>query len=550
MSVRKALEFCGDEGGAIAPLYALALFGLIGMAGVGFDYARVMALDTELQNAADQAALAAASQLDGGTDSITRAQGAVRNFLAKSDGAYVNETRLSNIDDDADGNSRPIAQIQFAFWEDYANDAPDKPVALDVTDSSKAEVVQVTIEQRALSYALTPIVGAIVGRAGATAMATVDSAYCKVPPMMVCVPNSGFGAYDPATGTVSNKGEGVRLHLLPSAGSTDPLSPGVFGFLDFPYPGPSGNPNTTLGWNVTNPGCTGESVETEPGARDTEGEALNTRFDLYRASAPACNSTTGNFCPSKNVTKDVFIENSIPGNFLTKAAAVSAAAAATCGAAGNNPSWVEYDSISRTNPNLDVSALSNPGYPRDTCHIGGSCSTQTFGDGVWDIAAYLRTTHPSVVGAGGAITYPAGLSANSTRHEVYNWESVDGNADGVPDNVSSPVKAGYTIQTANNGRFTAKYYCAYPRPVSGTGIAPPQTLKDRRVLSVAAVDCTGLNGRDTADIIRYIDMFLVKPSAQGGNKEFYAEVIGEEVGVGAGANNFQFYTKRKAVLIR
>ena len=66
MRVRRPSRFWRDEGAAIAPLYALALFGLIGMAGVGWDYGRLMAMDSELQNAADQAALAAATQLDAG----------------------------------------------------------------------------------------------------------------------------------------------------------------------------------------------------------------------------------------------------------------------------------------------------------------------------------------------------------------------------------------------------------------------------------------------------------------------------------------------------
>ena len=38
---------------------------LIAAGGIAFDYARLAAMDTELQDAADQAALAAASQLDG-----------------------------------------------------------------------------------------------------------------------------------------------------------------------------------------------------------------------------------------------------------------------------------------------------------------------------------------------------------------------------------------------------------------------------------------------------------------------------------------------------
>ena len=54
----------GHEGGAVAPIVALSLFGLIAAGGLAFDYARLAAMDTELQTAADQAALAAATQLD------------------------------------------------------------------------------------------------------------------------------------------------------------------------------------------------------------------------------------------------------------------------------------------------------------------------------------------------------------------------------------------------------------------------------------------------------------------------------------------------------
>ena len=69
-------SFGGDESGAIAPIYALALVGLVSMAGLAFDYTRLVAMDTELQNAADQAALAAATQLDGEDGAIDRATAA------------------------------------------------------------------------------------------------------------------------------------------------------------------------------------------------------------------------------------------------------------------------------------------------------------------------------------------------------------------------------------------------------------------------------------------------------------------------------------------
>ena len=65
--------FFRTDQAAIAPLYALALFALVGAAGIGFDYARLVSMDSELQNAADQAALAAATQLDREPGAATRA---------------------------------------------------------------------------------------------------------------------------------------------------------------------------------------------------------------------------------------------------------------------------------------------------------------------------------------------------------------------------------------------------------------------------------------------------------------------------------------------
>ena len=73
MSGFSGKRFWRNESGATAALYALALPALVAVAGVGFDYARLAGLDSELQNAADQAALAAVTQLDGQTGACARA---------------------------------------------------------------------------------------------------------------------------------------------------------------------------------------------------------------------------------------------------------------------------------------------------------------------------------------------------------------------------------------------------------------------------------------------------------------------------------------------
>ena len=73
-----------NSDGAVASTVALSLFAVIAVGGLAFDYARLAAMDTELQNAADQAALAAAGQLDGGAGACARAAAAASGLLSNN----------------------------------------------------------------------------------------------------------------------------------------------------------------------------------------------------------------------------------------------------------------------------------------------------------------------------------------------------------------------------------------------------------------------------------------------------------------------------------
>jgi uncharacterized membrane protein len=70
--------------GAVAPIVALSLTALVAAGGIAFDYARLASMDTELQDAADQAALAAASQLDRQTGACARAAAAASSLLSNN----------------------------------------------------------------------------------------------------------------------------------------------------------------------------------------------------------------------------------------------------------------------------------------------------------------------------------------------------------------------------------------------------------------------------------------------------------------------------------
>src|SRR5690242_17735129 len=95
--------------GAIAPMAALALVGLIAAGGIAFDYARLATMDTELQQAADQAALAAATQLDRADDSQTRASTAIQD-PDNSHRLASNFTRFAN---EGNGTGITIDSIKF-----------------------------------------------------------------------------------------------------------------------------------------------------------------------------------------------------------------------------------------------------------------------------------------------------------------------------------------------------------------------------------------------------------------------------------------------------
>jgi hypothetical protein len=74
-------------------------------------------------------------------------------------------------------------------------------------------------------------------------------------------------------------------------------------------------------------------------------------------------------------------------------------------------------------------------------------------------------------------------------------------------------------------------------------------------LTVAAVDCAGLNGKGSVKVKKWIDVFLVEPSTDRtspystGKEEIYVEIVGEATKPG-GANAFQYYGRNRPYLLK
>lgn len=528
-----------NDEGTVAPIVALSLVGLIAAGGIAFDYARVASMSTELQSAADQAALASATQLDGQSGACVRAAAAASSLLANQT-FFANEGGGTNVAIPTSGVTDCTGNSAIHFYQSY-NQTTDTPGPAATSDAN-AKVVIVSVTPRQAVYALTPIVAALrSGNIGAQAVASVSSAICKQPPVMICNPaetptNTSF---DPS----NYIGDGL---LLTSVGNGNgSWAPGNFGYLNT-QTGVNGAPDLRegLGWSTPAGTCIpSDGVDTKPGATVTVTDALNTRFDIYDSNV-SC--PTGGACPAAiNSVKDV----RRPANANNTGN----------GCALQNQGWQLDTSgngyYGQTYPTTaaDLPTTTTPsamGHPRDECHAvsaSGSCTNGRIGDGNWDRDAYFRTNYVrSVSGAGGAAgTYwtsaqwqtNTGLSPTvartdptyASRYNVYVWEMAH----------RGQVIDGVSVLGARDPTATGNTLVSYGLPQCsaaqgyGSGQIPSSTTPDRRRISMAVVNCTANNVQGSSNnvpVLKWVDLFLVEPSvnrARTNNGDIYAEIIGE-----------------------
>ncbi|MCL6698909.1 pilus assembly protein TadG-related protein [Sphingomonas sp. NSE70-1] len=551
--MRRPSFWVGNNSGAVAPTVALSLFALIGAGGIAFDYARLATLDTELQNAADQAALAAVTQLDQQSGAIARATAAAQSLLA-------NQTLMAN-DNNASGLVAAVSAVVF-----YATKADAEAAnglncpttnAIDPTASNAnatAKFVCVRMADRVARYALTPVTAAFSsGNISAMAVAGLGTAICKVPPVMICNPDEPTGNSDKNLDFDIASRIGAGLRLISVGNGNTAWAPGNFGYLD--TGSPTSNPNVelrqALGW-VTPPGdCSGlAGVKTRTGAGTPVTQALNTRFDIYEkantGNGNAASCPSGATCPASiNTVKDV-IQKGTPNQ------------ANKCGVANNEwelpPSGQYYGSGNVPAPSnttdltqTEADTIKAMGYPRDKCHAisqNGSCTADKVGNGAWDRGAYFRVNYgwtaaqwPGYL-ATGTNSIPI-TNTTPSRYQVYRWEVANRGT-----TIGGKVILGPRVYGSGPNGETA-----FGTPVCsqlqgyGSGMVPGGNNVDRRRISTAVINCNAWNvhggGGTVYGVVKWIELFLVEPSLQRDRtdvNDVYAEFIGQtQMGAGSSA---------------
>jgi Flp pilus assembly protein TadG len=512
-----------DTKGAVAPLVAISLFAFVGAAGVAFDYARVAALDTELQNAADQAALAAATQLDGKAGATVRATAAAQTLLK-------NNTYFAN-----DGGSSEAAVASVRFYQSYDNST--ETLGPEATGAQDAKVVRVEMAARQAAFAFTPIVQAITTQSlSAKALAGLNTAVCRVPPLMICNPNETI---DP---TFSAMLPGSGLLVGGRAQTSDAYAPGNIGFLNtgYAYSDTAEGKNTlikALAQQNSIGACVAwDSVTTEPGASSPVLNALNTRFDVYANNVQQTDVCGLGQCPpSPNVRKDIVREaptSNGQGDPISNQCTPKQEDS-------NGKGWKLPDLAGRYLPpanrmltEIERSKLLPMGHPRDICHATevATCTGGREGNGVWDRDAYFQSNYGwDAAGSSSLNGWPrkTGLPLNVTRYETYLWELKSENLNLKPGGLAQPVR----VDT--KGKDASPTW-SHGAPVCQTrNVSAPRGNLDRRRLTLAVVNCNAerVTGRTKVkNVQKWIDVFYVEPSwdrDRTRQTDVYVELIGE-----------------------
>ena len=269
-----------DTRGVLAIYVALVLTLFLATGVLAIDFGRLAVLRTQMQNAADAAAIAAASKLTGAPGARANATTAANAFVATS--------------------SLPIGGGNLSIDTLSLFSSYDTATATGVTatEDATAIIAQVTMTTQTINLILAPLIDLLDPPTGAaptsaqliaTATAQYSPIICNVTPFMVCDPAEGG---DPSLSLSNSANIGKQL-LIKQKGGGGAFAPGNFGLL-CTISGDCGASaiGDALADELSNTCKTTDAVdvETAPGSKTNQiRNGVNTRFDIVTNSAPAQN---------------------------------------------------------------------------------------------------------------------------------------------------------------------------------------------------------------------------------------------------------------------
>lgn len=497
--------FWSDRRGAVAMYFGLGMPLLLGITALAFDVGRVMSLQSELQAAADAAALAGAAELDGQKNAISRAQAAAGCPGSGVNGAFGTnyQTFATPTKTALDPSGKDVDIVLCYFYSDPLTFKPNLlPIDTASNDGNTtkkdtdAVYIKVVARLRSVANAFITIVGGPqIASTTATATAGFSQTICQPAPLMICNPNE---ASDPTFSKPPAAGQELLLPYSGSIGFQQGAS-GNWGLLDPPTVTAAdscgvGNGNGDpviekfLAQNASF-GCTSTGLTTRPGKPNKVPQSLNVRFDLQgdKIGAPSDPCYT----PAPNVTKGY----DISGN----------GAQAACNS---------------DNPDIPPAAEGMP----DDATISG-----LFGSGNWDLTTYWGDNHAGANNLPAPV--PQGLKdfAAGKISVTLAGSGTSVTLGNPPGTATIPTPSGLTPTGVPTRYATYLYELStssnIPAPNAPAGHlenGAPQCYKgnnatiDRRFLYAAVVNCSqqGVTGQAKGVIpVGFIQLFMTQPAS-------------------------------------
>jgi hypothetical protein len=544
---------------------------MIGMAALAVDMGQAYNAATELGNAADAAALAGATQLDGTSGACLRAIAAATNANLANVETFVSNPAGPTVF--IDPTADPIANTNIRFLSALVKDANGDLIGDYITDAAlcdgDAEYIEVTVDRASLAagddyrvnFSLAPIVGVTEAFPVGYAVAGLGSAYCGIVPMMMCeltpLPPDATGSFWDDLNARPEVYRGRGLYLKSGDNSTQ-WGSGDFGFLSVEGDWDCGGAcqlQQALG--AVNPPmfCLGtEDLETEPGNNSGARKGFNTRFDIWMGDIA---SEKGNvqFQPAVNTLKGKKLDDG------------------ACALANWSDPVAPYTgpgSYDISDPPTTLAPDATMPHPKDNCAYpwtgtnptGGTC----MGDAAdnsdrmsvapdpidWDLDTYLAVNQYGVTEIDIRNDLRIAATDPLTRFMVYKWEMGYNGAYGIgdygsvgPDSYKLPDRLGaidMNIVGVPPGPLDIDPQPPIPQvmeyggpqcfngPMGDDAASGTVVTADRRTIKVAVVDCESqvIKGKTKGvESKGFIEVFLLTPwQVNGGVHEIYTEIIG------------------------
>lgn len=488
-------RFSKDEEGTAAILWAISLVAVLGFVAVGWEVGKMGRTHAELQSFVDAVALAAAGELDGRPDSITRATAAANNLIRDTNTYGVG----------TDGN-RALGSADFMpliFLSGLPASDTASVSSFITTTPAEAELVEVTAQPHTITITFLRVLNGLLGqplgnnpRMGAKAIAGYAQAACDITPLMFCLPS-----HDLALGDMIE---------LRAKGGSGQWSSGNFGFLDLfadgtgicGVTGPGGVQGSdthcllSAQEGISQCALTNGTVDIDPGQSAGPALAINNRFDLFE-NATKHFATLANFAAAPNVIKGQTYGNGQACNAQQMS--------------NNEPTTIRL--------NRDT-CLGSPA----SCNVSRGITDPRFGDGTWDRTTYLSTNHNTdwaTFSAAYAPAVPVNPLLTGSRYDVYLREITKGGGVGVSTAIISDPAL------LENGRAQC----------SPTSMA---TNVHRRTLVVAGISCgptdpiNSGSGKKNIPVDEYYEVFLTEPVVDTPEFGIFGEIIGVPTNNGSG----------------